>query len=99
MGMIANNQIGNGGTCGLILCHLIHATLLESSRRFKHQIVDQVERKVAAVVDVGARPGIAYSINGHRALRSDEEVMNVDVALAQCDFEGYRAILARYILC
>src|SRR5579864_9841030 len=97
MAMIANNQVGNGGTCGLIVRHLIQATLLEPSRRFKHQIVDQVERKVAAVVDVGARPGIAYSINGHRALCSDEEVVNVP--LAQCDSEGSRAILARHIWC
>jgi beta-N-acetylhexosaminidase len=75
--LVPHDQIGDRRAQRLVRAHLVDAALLQAPRGLQHQVVEQVEDQIAAVVDVGARPGVADGVHRQRALRSDEEVVDI----------------------
>ncbi len=63
--------------------------------RLEHEVVEQVERQVAGVVDVTPAPGVAGGVDRQRTLRTHEVV--VDVARVEGDAERRGPLRARCV--
>ena len=92
VGLVAHDQVRDRRPCGLVGRHLVEPALLQAPGRLEHEVVEQVQRQVAAVVDVLAGPRVALRVHRQRALGADQPV--VDVAAAERHRQRRRAALA-----
>ena len=75
--LVAHDQVGDRRARRLVVGHLVDPALLQAPGGLEHEVVEQVEHEVAAVVDVGARPWVARGVDGQRALGADQVVVDV----------------------
>jgi hypothetical protein len=66
--LVADDQVGDRRPGGLVVRHLVDAALLQPAGGLEHEVVQQVEDQVAAVVDVRPGPRVAGRVDRQRAL-------------------------------